>query len=117
MLTKKQRAAKAKQKQQEQAKVAKLKKYLEPTRHVVITAEKPKLDGGGRVIEGKQFASAKPASKNEVLEFVPDDYESREAAAQVEIAKKKKRTAPLYNKGGYQYVGDHEDLTTLGRKV
>lgn len=43
----------------------------------------------------------------------------REAAAQKEITRKKSMTAPIYNKGGYQYVGDMppEIIKTLGRKV
>lgn len=34
-----------------------------------------------------------------------------------EIMRKAARTAPAYNKGGYQYIGDGADLTTLGKKV
>jgi len=43
--------------------------------------------------------------------------QAREDAAQEEIARKKKRVAPLFNKGGLQYISDEMDLTTLGRKV
>lgn len=42
---------------------------------------------------------------------------AREAAAQEEIARKKLRVAPLFNKGGYQYITDETDLTTVGRKL
>lgn len=47
------------------------------------------------------------------------EYVQREQAARVEIERKKKQVAPLYNKGGYQYVGDAppEIIETLGRKV
>lgn len=54
---------------------------------------------------------------------MPIKYEGemaeREALAQEEIERKKKMVAPLYNKGGYQYVGDAppEIIKTLGRKV
>lgn len=43
----------------------------------------------------------------------------REAQAQKEIARKKTMTAPTYNKGGYQYIGDMppDVIKTLGRKV
>lgn len=43
----------------------------------------------------------------------------REAAARVEVERKKTMVAPMYNKGAYQYVGDvpKEVLITLGRKV
>ena len=34
-----------------------------------------------------------------------------------EIYRKASRTAPAYNKGGYMYISDNADLTTLGRKV
>jgi len=42
--------------------------------------------------------------------------EERERLAQEEIERKKLRTAPLYNKGGYQYITDETDLSDLGRK-
>lgn len=45
------------------------------------------------------------------------EMQAREDAAQKEIERKRKRVAPLYNKGGYQFVTDDTDLTTLGRKV
>lgn len=44
------------------------------------------------------------------------EMQQRELAAQKEIERKKKRVAILYNKGGYQYVSDATDLTTLGKK-
>ena len=34
-----------------------------------------------------------------------------------EIERKKERTAPLFNKGGYQYITDAEDPKTIGRKI
>jgi hypothetical protein len=46
------------------------------------------------------------------------DAQEREVVAQVEIDKKKKRVAPMYNKGGYQYIGDDVDPKTIGaRKI
>ena len=41
----------------------------------------------------------------------------REKKAQEEIERKKLRVAPLYSKGGYQYITDDTDLKTIGRKV
>jgi len=41
----------------------------------------------------------------------------RERVAQVEIERKKQQVAPLYNKGGLQYIPNDMDLTTLGKKV
>lgn len=36
---------------------------------------------------------------------------------QDEIERKRTRTAPLYNKGAYQYIGDGDDLTKIiGKK-
>ena len=51
-----------------------------------------------------------------------DDHKWRrdrvESAATIkEIERKKTKTAPAYNKGGYQYITDDCDPTTLGRKV
>lgn len=45
------------------------------------------------------------------------EMQAREIAAQEEIERKKKRVAPLWNKGGLQYITDDTDITTLGRKV
>lgn len=42
---------------------------------------------------------------------------AREAVAQEEIKRKRKRVAPAYNKGGYQYITDDTDPKTLGRKI
>lgn len=62
--------------------------------------------------------AAVPSVKDSVIELTPDMAE-REKLAQQEISRKKKRVAPLYNKGGYQYVGDAppEIIQTLGRKI
>lgn len=40
----------------------------------------------------------------------------REIEAQKEIARKKMRVAPAYNKGAYQYITDETDPSDLGRK-
>ena len=45
------------------------------------------------------------------------EMQEREKAAQEEIERKKKRTAPAYNKGGLQYISNPEDFKTMGRKV
>lgn len=34
-----------------------------------------------------------------------------------EARRKAKRVAPLFNKGGYMYLSDDTDLTTVGKKV
>ena len=38
------------------------------------------------------------------------------AEVQAEIERKRTRTAPLYSKGGYQYIGDSDYITSIGRK-
>ena len=45
------------------------------------------------------------------------EMEERERKAQAIAEQRKKRVAPAYNKGGYQYISDDTDLTTMGRKV
>jgi hypothetical protein len=70
--------------------------------------------------------NAKPARSSHVGPDTSDwsneelaEWRAREAAAQAEVERKKTMVAPLYNKGGYQYVGDAppEVVKTLGRKV
>lgn len=117
MLTKKQIQAKRRAAMEEEARVRKLQKELAPRRHVELKAEIPKLDGDGRCAEGKNLKSAAQIIREAELTFVPHDHAQREAVAQKEIEKKKKRVAPLFNKGGLQYISDDTDLTTLGRKV
>ena len=51
-----------------------------------------------------------------------DDYKwkrdrTETVATAKEIERKKTKTAPAYNKGGYQYITDGCDPTTLGRKI
>ena len=51
-----------------------------------------------------------------------DDYKWRKDQAESKetikaIEQKRKRIAPIYNKGPAAYIVDGEDLTTLGRKV
>jgi hypothetical protein len=53
------------------------------------------------------------------LRYEDEEMMKRETAAQEEKKRKSKMVAPLYNKGGYQYVGDAppEIIKNLGRKV
>lgn len=74
-------------------------------------AEAPSADGLARV--GVRRKDPKLAMSRE-------EYDEREAAAQKAIARKKRQVAPLYNKGGLQFVGDDappEIVKNLGRKV
>lgn len=62
-------------------------------------------------------------SELDVTLSMPLKYEGemadREKVAQAEIERKKKMTAPIANKMGYQYIGDMppDVIATLGRKV
>jgi hypothetical protein len=46
-----------------------------------------------------------------------EELNKREQEAQKEIDKKRKRIAPAYSKGNYQYITDLKDISTLGRKI
>ncbi|QYW02659.1 hypothetical protein CPT_Marzo_121 [Stenotrophomonas phage Marzo] len=64
-------------------------------------------------------SAAMPAAKPVLPVRYEGEMAEREAAAQREIERKKTMVAPMYSKGGYQYVGDvpPEIVKTLGRKV
>jgi len=40
----------------------------------------------------------------------------RELEAQKQLEEKKKRIAPAYSKGAYQYISDETDMSDIGRK-
>jgi len=48
-----------------------------------------------------------------------DDMQAREHAARIEAERRKGMVAPMWNKGGYQYLGDAppEVIRGLGRKL
>jgi len=46
-----------------------------------------------------------------------DELRIREEVAQKEVDNKRKRIAPAYSKGNYQYISSLSDITTLGKKV
>lgn len=58
-----------------------------------------------------------PAFKKSVDDYKwkRDREEKRETI--LEIERKKTRIAPGWNKGGYTYISDNTDPTTLGRKI
>lgn len=123
MLTRKQQQQKKQDKIREQARIAKLAKELGRNPDGSVTKVKKKSDKSLIVSfvppSPPDFPSltAVPEKVEGWDTFPIEGYEEREAAAQVEIQKKKNRVAPLYNKGGYQYITDDTDTTTLGRKV
>jgi hypothetical protein len=57
-----------------------------------------------------------PIAQNQEQLRYEGELAEREAAAQVEIERKKMRTAPAYSKGAYQYISEL-DLPYLGRKI
>lgn len=119
MLTRKQAAARKREKEQEAAKVARLLKDLGRTNAGRVKAKKVDKD---LVVDYRdqpkpQIQSAKaPTLEIEDSIFFEEGYEEREAAAQQEIERKKKRVGVLVNKSGYQYLTEDTDLTTLGKK-
>jgi len=125
MLTKKQQQERKRKEQQEAAARAKLAKQLGRNADGSLPKAAKKVDDGSslkleyRTSDVGHLPSAKKLTVTEEGVFLVEgeDWAAREQAAQEEIERKKKRTAPLYNKGGYQYISDSEDPTTIGRKI
>lgn len=120
MLTRKQQKARKQERLLEQSKVAKLSREL--GRNPDGSARRIKKDVGKSysVAHAPREDTYKSAQEHEVCDtFEPEveNHAEREALAQKEIERKKKCTAPLWNKGGYMYVSDAEDPTTIGKKV
>lgn len=72
------------------------------------------------VVRHPSLQSAPKNVLNDMKPTLSPEMEARERAAQLEREAKKKRTAPVYNKGGYQYLTDDmiEDMKagTLRRR-
>lgn len=116
----------AKKRAENAAKREEERKAALPTRKVrkVFTELKPRESKFVITEAMKRTASAPSATapvRSPILKPVDrsEEWLRREAAAHAETERKKKMVAPLYNKGGYQYVGDAppEIIKTLGRKV
>lgn len=134
-MTRKQAAAKRRQDQEEQAARNRLLKQLAPreSKPRKSVAQIPRLDyeAAGHSNSAKSVPSAIEVFG--VTPFIPQekpvtmlpedqrddaDINAREAAAQDEIAVKKTRVAPAYNKGPYIFVTDDMDPTQIGsRKI
>lgn len=127
MLTKKQQAQKRQQKLQEDAKLARLRKDVgrdaksgRPATYEKVDRElsaptKSILEDRNTKAHKSMLTEAAP--EWEIFEFEYENFEEREKAAQEEIERKKLRVAPLFNKGGYQYISDDMDPTTFGKKL
>jgi hypothetical protein len=125
MLTRKQQQQRKQKQMREQAELAKLAKQVGRLPDGSLPKDKKKKDDGSSLLvnyrssDVAHYPSAPSISVTEEGIFLEEghDWAAREQAAQEEIERKKKRTAPLYNKGGYQYISDDTDLTTVGRKI
>lgn len=125
MLTKKQKQKRKQDKQQEEAAIRKLARQLGRDPETCKAPKvKPKIHSDlsidYRVTEREHESAihmAVPEREEPDHVFVLEDHDEREAEAQKEIERKKLRVAPLWNKGGYMYITDETDPTTLGRKV
>ena len=58
-----------------------------------------------------------PEISKAVQKYDDQEMAKREAIAQEQIALKRQRTAPLYNKGPYMFLTPDTDLTTIGKKI
>ena len=118
MLTRKQAAARKKEKAQEAAKVEKLLKELGRSGAGKVKAKRKEKDlvVSYRTVDTQHESIGAPVREEEDSIFFEEGFEEREAAAQQEIARKKKRVGVLVNKGGLQYITEETDLTTLGKK-
>lgn len=118
-LTKKQQTALRAAKQQEQAALIKALKQRPKidNREISVNAI-PRYEYDDNVgIRSLPSAHEAP----EVLHAVPvyekgSELAVREQLAQDEKDRKRKRLAPLYNKGPYMLITDDADITSIGRK-
>lgn len=82
---------------------------------------KRKLFQNRRVSQADSIPSLNEVPYVEPKQTVKQEYTGemleREKAAQEEIERKKKRVAPLFSKGAYQYITDDELVRDLGKKV
>ena len=125
MLTRKQQQQRKQKQAREQAELAKLAKQVGRLPDGSLPKEKKKKDDGSsllvnyRTSDVKHIPSAPSITVTEEGIFLEEghDWEARERIAQEETEKKKKRIAPHYSKGPYQYLTDAVDPTTVGRKI
>lgn len=125
MLTRKQQQQRKQKQAREQSELAKLAKQVGRLPDGSLPKDKKKKDDGTSLLvnyranDTRHIPSAPAITVTEHGIFLEEghDWVERERIAQEEIEKKKKRIAPLYNKGGYQYLTDDTDLTTVGRKI
>ena len=96
----------------EPTKPRKPKKEKEPSSTVL--ASKNYRRAGVEHVES--FRPGRVPQQASPIRYDDEEMRERERLAQKEIKRKKMRVAPMYNKGGYQYVTDETDPSDLGRK-
>lgn len=119
-LTKKQQIAARQKALREEALCRKLSKELEPSKRatVAVTAiPKYEYDDPSQARSLPSAKRAKPTQTGRKRKYDDDpELAAREALAQKEIERKKKRLAPAYSKGPYMLITDDTDPASLGRK-
>lgn len=116
------RKKKTKQKQLSQHDIWLLKKGLHPEQiKLKKTVDKNwkteytnsmMVDRSTRNYDQKQFTAGDCSKRDIMTNLHKEKPEVRE-----EILQKAKRTAPLYSKGGYQYITDGTSLKEIGKKL
>jgi hypothetical protein len=73
--------------------------------------ESMKVDRTGYVSAGMSGNASSTASRS-----IMNNLHKESASTRKSILEKAARTAPAYNKGGYQYITDGADLSDVGKK-
>lgn len=119
-LTKKQLAVKRQAQLREQADLAKLLKQRPKTDNRDISVNAIPSYEYVDPVNARSIPSAPPVQPVLQPKIAYEDNSEmavREELAQKEKDRKRKRLAPLYNKGPVQYLTDDVDPTELGRKI
>lgn len=120
-----QRSAKRKQPKKTKSFIEAQKKHLAFLRSVGYTGPNKRSCVAFQSLEvqnGKSVAPVSNAIPGNGFKRSIDDYKwktGRNESAEViaETERKKKKIAPICNKGSYQYITDDADVSTLGKKV
>ena len=121
-LTKAQAKAKRLREEQERAKLAKaLRTRAKPSDREISVNTIPTYEYDdpvkARTIPSATPLTAPPKRPRKVCYDDDPEMAHREALAQKEKDKKRKRLAPAYNKGPVMYITDGADPAELGRKI
>lgn len=85
----------------------------------VHVSSKPYIPERNSNLKINNAPTVRPAKPNEYkIEEQSEEMLERERQARILAEERKKRTAPLYSKGPYQYIGeDPEIIKNLGKKL